>query len=607
MLKHTLSLVASATLVASLGANTLTVDQIVVTATKTEQALKNTTANVQIITAEELEEKHITSVLDALRSLSSIPVTQNGGLGQTSSFFQRGFSSTNTVVMIDSIRYNDPATTNGQAQLEHLMVNDIERIEIINGAQSGVWGANAVAGVINIITKKPTEKVQVSGNLEYGSYATNKVGANVAQKLGAFSYYIGVNQLKTNGFSALTPSGKNPEDYEADGYTNQTVNAKIGYDITSADTLRAQMTFIDAKTQYDGYQQPNSEGYESHQISRLGSIGYQHKLNSNDSLDVTYAISTIDRNYPKDHLSYKGNNKELNVQGTFRYLQNSVVAIGANTLNSQDTIGAHTLSSKGIFLTNMNRLENLLLTESIRHDAYDTFNDKTTGKIGAKYFFSNDIALSGNYGTAYRTPSLYELYAPASTYFGIVYPLGNINLTPETTKSFDATAQYKHLSATYYTNKVDNLIEYTTGYNNVNGTSTFKGYEVRYNNTFAEILTLDLSYNKLFAKDKNGNYFTRRPSDTIKGSLSYYPTEKLMVGTTASYIGSRPDLDYSTNPYTPVQTGRYTLWSTVVNYDVTSNVTLYLKGENLTNKLYQEVYGYGTAGRSAYAGVNAKF
>lgn len=598
MFKHTLSIVASATLVASLGAQTLTVDPIVVTATKTEQFLKNTTANAHVITAEELEEKHITSVIDALRTLASIPVTQNGGIGQSSSFFQRGFSSENTVVMIDGIRYNDPTTNKAQAQLEHLMVNDIERIEIINGAQSGVWGANAVAGVINIITKQPTQELQMGGTLEYGSYATTKIGGNVTQKVGALSYYVGVNQLKTKGFSAKTPSGAKPTDYEADGYTNQTFNAKLGYDLTASDALRTQFTFIDAMSQYDNTL-PSDDNREIHQINKFGNIGYRHNFNADDFIDATYAISVFDKNDPLGYTkTFTGTNKELNVQGTYHYAKNSFVLVGANTLASKNTISAKELDSSGLFITNTNRLENLIVTESIRHDSYDTFNDKTTGKVGAKYFFTHDLSLSSNYGTAYRTPSLYELYDSYS---------GNINLQPETTDSFDISVQYKHLSATYYDNTVNNLIEYTTGYNNVNGNSTFQGYEVRYNNTFAEVLMFDLSYNKLFAKDKNGHYFTRRPSDTLKSSLSYYPTEKLMLGTTASYIGARPDLDYSTFPYTPKETGRYTLWSAVANYTITPAVTIYLKGENLTNKLYQEVYGYGTAGRSVYAGLNAKF
>ncbi|MDD2950383.1 MAG: TonB-dependent receptor plug domain-containing protein, partial [Sulfuricurvum sp.] len=257
MFKYTLSLVACATLVASLEAKDLTLDPIVISASKTEQSLKETTSNIQIITAEELEEKHITSVIDALRLLGNIPIAQSGGIGQQSSFFQRGFSSENTVVMIDGIRYNDPTTTKGQSQLEHLMINDIEQIEVIYGAQSGIWGANASAGVINIITKQATEKLQAAGNIEFGTYATSKIGANLSQKVGALSYYIGANQFKTDGISSQTPRGKDPKAYESDGYLNQTLNAKIAYDLTAADTVRAQMNFIDANIHYDAYGQPD--------------------------------------------------------------------------------------------------------------------------------------------------------------------------------------------------------------------------------------------------------------------------------------------------------------------------------------------------------------
>lgn len=597
MFKHTLSLVASAALVASLGADTLTIEPIVVSAIKAEQTLKNTTSNVQIITAQELEKNHITSVIDALRTLGSVPIAQSGGLGQQSSFFQRGFTSTNTVVMIDGIRYNDPTTTQGQAQLEHLMINNIERIEIINGAQSGIWGANAVAGVINVITKKPTNQLEISANIEYGSYATSKIGAAASQKIDKLSYYLGVNQIKTDSFSAATPEGKSSNDYESDRYRNQTLNAKLSYDLTPSDILSTQFNFINAKTEYDPYNTPNGSGRETSQINRLGNIAYHHALSNEDAIDATYAITAFSKTDPVGYTkAFNGNNKEFNGQLKYHYLSDGFIVTGINALDSKDTISAKELHAKGVFLTNTNRLDHLILTESIRYDTYDLFNDKATGKVGAKYFFAEDITLSSNYGTAYRVPSLYELYAG---YYG------NPNLQPETTKSFDATLAYKHLSLTYYNNVIDNLISYNPStYVNeqAQGKSHIEGYEARYNNTITDSLDLGLSYNKLFAKNQEGKRLQRRPLQSALASLTYYPTTKLSLCTTANYIGTRYDDLAQTK-----QTGRYVLFGAVMNYDVTNTLTLYVKGENLTDKLYQEVNGYGTAGLSAYAGVNAKF
>lgn len=596
MHKPTLFLVASATLVASLGANTLTIDPIVVTATKAEQSLKDVTANVQIITAEELEEKHITTVLDALRTFTSIPIAQSGGVGQQSSFYQRGFKAENTIVMVDGIRYNDPTTIGGQAQLEHLMVGDIERIEIINGPQSGIWGANAAAGVINIITKKPIDKLQIGGNLEYGSYSTTKIGANVSQKIDNLSFYVGANQVRSNGISALTPKDKNPEDYEADGYENQSVNANLRYDITSSDSITGVFHFIDAKAQYDAWGTPNSSANEIHQINRLGSVSFEHRFNNEDRIHATYAHSTFDKKDPLGSTkAFKGTNKELTLQGDYHYMKNGFIVIGANKLDTKDSISNKELDSKGIFITNTNRFENLILTESIRHDAYESFNDKTTGKIGAKYFLADDIALSANYATAYRVPSLYELYAPPSSWG----PVGNINLTPETTKGYDLSLQIKGATLTYFNNKIDNLIDYTTGYNNVPGQTTFKGYEIGYKVDLFDSTRLDLGYTKLFAKDQYGKYYAKRPHDSAKATLGFYGVEKLNMSVTANYVGTRHE--------GTIQTGRYTLLSAIASYDVTSALSVYLKGENLTDKLYQEVTGYCTAGRSVFVGLNTKF
>lgn len=602
MYKHTLSLVASAMLVASLEANTLNLEPIVISASKTEQSLKDTTANIDVITAEELEEKHITSVIDALKTLSNIPIVQNGGVGNLSSFFLRGFSSENAVVLVDGIRYNDPTTTKGQSQLEHLMVNDIERIEILKGAQSGIWGANAVAGVINIITKKATDKLRIGATSEYGSYATTKLGANISQKIGDVSYYFGANQIKTNGFSSTTPKGKNPEDYEADGYKNETVNAKLSYHLTSSDTLNAQLNFIDASSQYDAYAQPNSEANEIHQINRLGSISYVHRLGGEDSISASYSISSFDKKDPLGYTTaFTGTHKEGSLQGSYHYAPNAFLVVGGNVLNSKDTVSAKELDSQGVFITNTNHLGNLILTESIRHDAYDTFEDKTTGKIGAKYNFADDIALSTNYGTAYRIPSLYEIMN--------IHP-DITALNAETTKSFDATVHYKHLSFTYYNNLVDNLIGYVSdpimwwigGYTQVGGKSRFEGYELSYKNTIANDLVLDLGYNRLWAKNQNDQELQRRSKNTLRSALDYYGINKFHFGLNAHYIGTRYDDLAQTK-----QTGRYTLWGAVVNYDATESLSFYLKGDNLTDKLYQEVEGYGTAGRSLYVGLTARF
>ena len=145
----------------------------VTSATKSEQSIQNVTSNVEVITKEEIEERHFTTVSEALNTLSGINVTSNGGLGKGTSVFMRGFDSQRILVLIDGINYNDFTGISGAA-FEHLMITDIERIEVIKGAQSGIWGADANAGVINIITSSAKEGTNSNILTEYGSYNTKK-------------------------------------------------------------------------------------------------------------------------------------------------------------------------------------------------------------------------------------------------------------------------------------------------------------------------------------------------------------------------------------------------------------------------------------------------
>ena len=567
----------------------------VTSATKSEQSIKDVTSNVEVITGAELESKHISTVLDALR-LSGVSVSQSGGIGQQSSFFLNGFSSGNTLVLIDGIKFNDQLGTEGQAQLEHLMVSDIEQIEIIKGAQSGIWGANAVAGVINIITKKASKEFKTNINIEHGSHNTERIGANISQKVDKFSYFLGANYLNTDGISAQTPREKRSDEYEADGYINQTLNGKFGYEITDNDTLKFNITNIDAKVEYDPYGNPDGNNNEITQKNRLYKLSFQHNLTDKNYLQANYAKTNFNKIDPLGYNpKFEGNNQDISLDAKVAYHTDSFLLLGATNQTSEDIINNKELKSTGYYLTNNNIFDRLTFTESIRYDSYTLFDSKITGKIGAQYLIKSDITVSTNYGTAYKVPSLYQLYT--ANY-------GNPLLKPETTKSADITLNYKHLKVTYFQNKVENLIGYDPNtYINeqVSGTSKFKGYELSYQNEAIDNLLLDLKYNKLIGKDEITN-FARRVHEGMKVGIDYYGIEKIHLGLIGNYIGERYNDSLKTK-----QTGKYTLVNTVANYDVSKNLKTYLKIDNLTNKLYQEVDGYGTMGRTFAVGINATF
>ena len=180
--KISTSLVASLLLATTNLFSAQSLEPITVTsATKSTQSIKDVTSNIEVITKEEIEEKHFTTVTQALNTLSGVSVVSNGGLGNLSSVFVRGMDSKRVLVLIDGIRYNDVTGTSG-APFEHLMIDDIEQIEVVKGAQSGIWGADASAGVINIITKNNEEGTHTSVNTEFGSFQTKKYGMSVSNK-----------------------------------------------------------------------------------------------------------------------------------------------------------------------------------------------------------------------------------------------------------------------------------------------------------------------------------------------------------------------------------------------------------------------------------------
>lgn len=603
----------SAICTASLVASQLDLGQIeVYSATKSNQSIKDITSNVEVITNAELEERKITTVLDAL-AYKGIIGTQSGGLGQPSSFFLRGFKSSDTLVLIDGVTYNDPTSTEGEAFLEHLMISDIERIEIIKGAQSGIWGSNAVAGVVNIITKKSSQNLNVNANIEIGSNSTKKYSMSVSQKLERLSYYLGASKIKSDGISAVTPPNEDPKDFERDGYENRTINAKLGFDITNTTKLDLGVTDINAKTQYD--ESPSfvpildatQYEYDQKHDNRIYNIKLTQKFNDNDYVALDYQKSTFDRQMNGfSTIEYKSSIKKYAIQSKIHYLENSFVLFGAQKSKTIDKENDYEINNKAYYITNSNSFDNFTITQSLRHDKFKEVEDKTTGKIGVKYNFDNDINVSANYGTAYKAPVVDQLFGKYWAWWindWVTY--GNEDLKPESTKGYDVSIQYKDLTFTYFNNKVKDLIDYsfvTSSYDQIEGKSTIKGYELRYEKEVLENLLFGAYYNRTFAKDSDGKYLERRARSTAGASIDYYGLSNTHFGIYANYVGTRYDDIAQEN-----QTGRYTLIDAVVNYTINNNFSTYCKVENLMDKEYQAVHNYGANGRTIKIGLNAKF
>jgi len=604
--------------------NQYTLQTIDVTASQgTTLNKKDVTDNVIIITKEALEESHLTSLGEALNKLGNISTTQSGGIGQQSSTFVRGMDTKRTLVLIDGIRYNNPTSIGGVAEFSQIMLYDVEQIEIIKGAQSGVWGSDAAAGVINIVTSKAKQGLHGVANIEYGSFDSVKTSLQASYATTEFDFLVGGLLYQTDGFSAVEPN-KSSTDYgnryddlglEKDSYTNKSLNAKFGYNITDSDRVEVKIQAINSLVDFDsGAGSTNDSDVPNTQLqNRFYNIAYKHKDALND-LTLLYNLSTFDRDMTGDGWAaqYTGSVKEVKLDDKVSYMKDSFIKVGASYQKfEQEEIASadKSYSSLSAFITNYNKVAfvpglSTIITESIRYDKYDDIENSLTGKLGIKQFIFNDYYISANVGTGFNSPTLDELYGA----FG-----ANPNLEPETSLTSDITIGNDIVWVTGFYNEIDDLITYTDpdgwsgpllgAYTNLSGKSRFKGIEVGYEDYYLNAVGMSAMYTYVKTENANGASLARRPKTQIDAKATYYASETLDFGLILQYIGER----YDQADKQGAQTGRYTITNFVTNIKANDSITFYGKIDNITDKYYQTVDGYATAGRSLYIGLNGKF
>jgi vitamin B12 transporter len=612
----------SAALLSQLNAdNQYTLESIDVTASQgTTLKKKDVTDSVIVITKEDLEESRVTTLDEVLSKLGGIAMTQNGGLGKTTSMFIRGMSTKRTLVLIDGVRYNNPTSSAG-AEYSQIMLYNVEQIEIIKGAQSGVWGADASGAVINIVTSKAKKGLHGVTNIEYGSFDTKKASLQASYATDEYDILIGGSLLDTDGFSAAEPKkseatyGQKYDDLglEKDKYINQSINTKLGYNITDMDRVELSLQATNGDIDYDKGAGSASDSTipNTYLQNRFYTLKYKHTGDINQ-INVSYSLSTFNRDVTGVDWKtgnaattlYNGSVSELKIDDKITYTKDSFLRIGGSFQQFEDNeIVANTTkdySAISAFATNYNKLElfsglNTILTESIRYDSYDNFDNAFTWKLGAKQFVGKGYFISANLGTGYNVPSSYQLYNP--TY-------GNQDLQPEKSFTSDITLGSDTIWITGFYNEITNLIEWAyPAYQQVDGTSKFKGIELGYEDYFFDSLGVNAMYTYVKTEDTNKESLARRPKEQFDAKIVYYVSEEFDLGLSTQYIGERYDRANDKG----AQTGKYTVVNFVSNIKVNKFVTVYTKLDNLADKYYQTVDGYSTAGRSLYFGLNTKY
>ncbi len=606
--------------------------EVVVSATKTPVPISQVTSAVEVITGEELEQKKLKTVADALRLAQGVSVLSNGGPGREATVRIRGGSNTHTLVLIDGAIVN--SATQGFYDFSSLTAENIERIEILRGAQSMLYGSDAMGGVINVITKNGRGAPSGSLFTEYGSFATIREGAQASGAKGPFDFAGSVSRWDTSGFS--TVSNKRGA-AERDGFHNWQGSARLGAALPKDGRLDFSLRWSNSDVGLDSVTSTaKSDVLGSKQTTRslILSGTYEQPLTSWWSQKLTVGQSnertlfdggTVRRNVETGAVStlsprtlsdieilnrraeWQHNvqiGKPLLLTAGYQYRDEQ----GNNPSFQPSTTRLKILSSHaGFAQAQVNLSDRVFVTGGGRQDRFNTFGDATTYRVTSGYMHhETGTKIRGSYATGFRSPSINQLFFPG---------FGNPDLKPEKSKSADMGVDQNlldgklKLNAGYFWNHFDNLIQNVLAGalqrpENV-GQARAQGWELGFRMDVLRELSVRGQYTYTLTRDLSNNCrLSRWPIDQASLGVSYQPIASLHINMDYRFVGARNN-DPNNTP--SQRMGSFGVVNVSTTYDVNKTMQVFGRVENLTNQDYEEIAGYGTAIRSVYGGVKISF
>jgi vitamin B12 transporter len=632
------------------------VPEVTVTATRVSTLLPDVPAGVTVITAAEMQTRGYTTLVQALTAVPGLGVVQTGGPGGQASVFIRGTNSEDVLVLLDGVPVNDPSDPNGAFNFGDYTLSDIERIEIVRGPMSGLYGSNAIGGVINIITLQGAGAPKVSITAAGGYPAQGQGSATISGSTGKFDYALSgaVNQQAGFDYTAQRLSVYNPNNQ--DPFRSKLGSLNVGY--TPVDGTRVSLV-VRAQQQDNAFpdlgdpifDDPDSEDRNTNTFYKLGVVSnlFNGLLTTElfaahleNDLYYTNLLDAADPNQAFNDDHYHGYRNDVQWNNTvhvpdagatqfssilfgFEYLHDTAkesvndAYFGAPYIASVDQSQHDVAGHLGAQTTVLNLLT---LTGALRDDAYSSFGNALTGRIGGVLAVpAADLHLKASYGTGFLAPSLFDLYGVDS--YGYQ---GNPNLKAERSQGYDAGAQFDipafgqsdfaSLSATYFHNNIHDLIEYTENADYTASTeenidqAQISGVETEAVLTPVDWLSADLTYTYTYARDVTSETpLLRRPENAGSATVTVTPLPSLTIVPQVQYIGRFTDYLYDNSGY-PLGEGLAqpgTIVNLTVNYQVTPHYKLFAIANNLLDSNFEPVNGLQTPGASFIIGIKGDF
>ena len=601
-------------------------DMVVVTGTRFATPLDQLGQSVTVITADDIEARQQVQIFESLALVPGVQTSRSGPIGTTSTVFVRGAPSNATLVVQDGIVLNNLAATSGGFNFASFDTSDVERIEVIRGAQSTIYGSDAIGGVINIITKSGADGFGGSASLEGGSFGTFRGNATVRGGTERLNGRTTISGVRTAGFSAQSD---NDED---DGYENVTISSRVGFKPIDSLTLDAVVRYSDSEVDFDGFptdfaisntEELNVAGFATHE-----SFGGRFS----NRFGVTY--STLDSINLQDEGGDAGDGIPSNVtfvqegerlsfeyQGALQATDWLDVVVGAEREASEANVPVAFVAfseevnqTSGYGLARIQPMDWIDLTVGVRHDANSRFGGSTTANgAGNIRIDRTGTILRGSYSEGFRAPSPGQLGANANNLEAILTAGLDPTLVPETSTSWDIGVQQTLpladavLGVTYFQSDIDNLIDFQSvgpgrapAFFNREEVE-IEGVEVTLSASPFDGLQLEANYTYLEAVDAaTGVQLDNRPENRATFDISWAATRKLNVGAQVIYNGDETESFGS-----PLES--FVLLNLRTDYELSDAFTLFARLDNAVDSDYVDNSGFNTAPISAFGGVRARF
>ncbi len=616
--------------------STKQLDEVSVTATKTELRQSQTGKVVAVINQEMLQRNAGKTITEILNYQSGIFINgANNALGTNQDVYFRGAGTGNVLILLDGAPVGDASQINNSFDLNNLNTAQIERIEILKGAQSTLWGSDAVAGVINIITKKAgNKKVSPHAGLAFGSYNTIRLNAGINGMLDKFSYNVNYGYTDSKGFSAAYDS-TGTKNFDKDGYKQNNLLTAIGYPFSKRFSAKYTANYSQYTAGIDAGAFKDDKDYTLDNKNFTNGLGLHYKTDKLN-LHLVQTLTTAKRLLKDDssHVGgfakwaegvYKGYTNVTDLYGKFRLSKQFSLVAGAQYLFQNTEQSYKSISSFGPYNSvplgkdstkagNFSAYASLLLLNAngfnaeagLRLNNHSIYGANATYTFNPSYNIDENTRVFVNVSSGYKVPSLYQLYSE----------YGNKDLKPEESNNYELGVQtfsnnkQNSFRITGFKRDIKNLIIFYTdpGWNSyyINRDEQHDyGFELESSIALGKKGNWTNNFTYVDGEGKNGNVkvknLYRRPNFTLNSVLTLQPAKGLTLMPSFRFVGTRLKGQYDAGP---AQMPQYYTIDFYAGYEFAKHFRAFIDLRNLTNQQYFDVVGYNSRKFNVMTGIH---